>query len=377
MASVALDVAGHRKALRDTVQWLAQRAARSPRQALADFNLFLQHIAYDVPASGLESFFGPEDGRVSGHIPASLELGAVFRAGKLDGIAYLSQGPMAATLSSSVGLLTKGTLDLLSRHGFSQSHGQLFADCLRLALGDLKALDHYSAKALAMLTGVVPHPDQPTFKLYWNTRIDTSRPHRERVLELLARVGLDAATTYDRVYSDNARFAGVGVDLRKLQEPRAKLYVRVDAQKAEEEIARLSAELTVGKTATAEAHGLLEILESHKLSDEVELAIALLPDGTASLKLTVFFVSSELGDQDLRTIEAHAPHIARGFLGQVTDMLMPKKREYLKDEHPLHGIGLELCGDEALKTSVYLQPSPPLKREVAQMVRFGAPERMR
>jgi len=235
----------------------------------------------------------------------------------------------------------------------------------RAAFPNLGHLAELSPLSQGMIVGIVPRDDRLAFKIYFNTRIDLSAGHRQRVAQILGLCGLEDKGFYDLLYAknDGARFHGIGIDLGGDESRRAKLYVRMDDSLLMPTLEALASRLQPDRARALKEiiHPALDLVESVRgeaLVDEVELAVAIASDRPTTAKLAVFWASKGVGDKEMQQVRDYVARI--GYPGCVLDEAVRALSETSKlaqaQEHPLHGIGIEVPVGERPKINVYLQP---------------------
>lgn len=299
--------------------------------------------------------------QIMGGLPAIVEMVLTLAGGGPRGFAYLTQGSASSTLSESLVGLLRGTLQLHLESGGSDPQAELVADVFRTVFPNLHNLTDFSAMAQGLLVGVVPRGDRLELKLYFNTRLDTSVPHRDKVMRVLALCGFpDEAhngRTYDALYQTNehARFSGVGIDLAD-DDGRVKMYVHTPRATT---IAFLEdlVQRGIAEGDLTHARELLTSTTSEASSTECEVAFALRGHGPTTLKVTTFFHG--------KTVRAADGDLVLSLLqtwGYPTDPIrelfasLDAERSVLQC-FPLHGVGVELTDAARPKVNIYVQPN--------------------
>lgn len=289
-------------------------------------------------------------------MPVPYELVLTLARGVPRGFAYLTQGaPQATFHASATSLLTNVLKQLLAQNALADA--ELVADLFRTAFPAIDASEHFSPLTQGMLVGFVPRPEHFDLKLYFNTRVDVSVPHRSKVLTMVERCGGDASLTgtlYDALYSAQAdtTFSGVGVDVSDAT-GRAKLYVHGPRTRTRELIASIAPELALGSVDT-----LLDATDSDAASTDCEIAFAVRGSGTPpTLKLTVFYAGKLVTEADqeraLALLERWG-YASDGVRSAIASLQVDDAQAQVQ---PLHGIGIELTGDASPKVNVYLKPA--------------------
>ena len=290
-----------------------------------------------------------------------VEFVLTYSEGRITRFGYLSAGKPGNSLSASLSALLANTFRLYLGNGGHPDNAELLADIFALSFPDTNLFASHSNMAQGMLLGVVPTEFGVGFKVYFNTRLGGGR-HRERLQSIFERVGVDGISYYDSLYenAEKASFHGVGIDLFGAQPPRLKVYVRVPRVNIRQEIERVLDGMERGKL-----EGVLETcekflgaLEDPMLADDVELAVGLRPKGKPTLKLTAFFVSKGEADSVGAKI--------RDYLSELGCPLPVLEKAALEsvagvestgvEEHPYHGVGIELPAGDTPKVNVYLRP---------------------
>jgi hypothetical protein len=294
-------------------------------------------------------------------LPLLFEFVLSYRGDGPPRFSYLTQGQPAGTLTQTLGDLLTATLKLHIESNGDNGEAETLAKQVRIAFPGLASLDTFAPTAQAMLVGIVPAGERTELKVYFNTRLDTTTPHRERVIALLESCGLSDDGLYDLLYdeTEGARFHGIGIDL---QGGRAKLYVHVHRDKVTDTLERLARHLGNGDADADQriiepAEAMFEALGSDALLDQVEVAVALRKDGPTSAKLTTFFSPKRSGsaevEQTVAYLEANGHDTApmRLALAALSEGVEKPARQ----KQPVHGVGIETPAGERTKVNVYLQ----------------------
>ncbi|HSI03866.1 MAG: hypothetical protein ACAI38_24250 [Myxococcota bacterium] len=294
-------------------------------------------------------------------LPAIMEMVLTLAGDGPRGFAYLTQGGTSSTLVEALTMLLRGTLQFHLESGGGDAQAELTADIFRTVFPNLDRLTEFSALAQGLLVGVVPRGDDVELKLYFNTRLDTSVPHRDKVMKVLELCGLNDAERnagiYDALYQTNGdtRFTGLGVDLAD-EDGRVKMYVHAPRTKAVgfmEDLVRRG----IAEGRLEHARELIEATESDASSSDCEVAFAIRGSGPTTLKVTTFFqgkaVRAEHGEQVVGMIERWGyPGEPVRELFATLDAQAPVLQCY-----PLHGVGVELTDAARPKVNVYVQPN--------------------
>jgi hypothetical protein len=271
---------------------------------------------------------------------------------------YLTQGQSGQTLGQSLEGLLNGALQMHVESGATGA--ELLARLFCLAFPGLDTFSCYSPAAQAMILGVVPQGEHTHFKVYFNTRLDTSTPHRQRVENLLSTCGVSDEGLYDLLYAKNpaARFHGLGVDLEG--SGRAKIYVHLARDAALHTLQQLADHLgdTNGSLTVAPAEQMLDMLDSEALLDQVELAVALQAGAATTVKVTGFFSARRVKKDDVERVTRYLEfsHHASEPLRTAAKTLSQGVSEPVTQKQPLCGVGLETPIGNRPKINLYLRP---------------------
>lgn len=299
--------------------------------------------------------------QIMGGLPAIIEMVLTLAGDGPKGFAYLTQGSASVTLVDALTHLLRGTLQFHLESGGGDAQAELTADIFRVVFPNLHGLTEFSAMAQGLLVGVVPRGDRVELKLYFNTRLDTSVPHRDKVMKVLAMCGLTDeehnARTYEALYQthEGARFTGLGIDLAD-DEGRVKMYVHTPRDRVvsflEDMVGRGIAEGQI-----EHASELLRGTESQASSRDCEVAFALRGSGPTTLKVTTFFhgksVEPSHGEQTLALLERW------GYPSEPVRELFEclHVEDSVLQRFPLHGVGVELRDTSRPKVNIYVQPN--------------------
>lgn len=328
-------------------RWCHQHLGRdenAPPPKLGDGANMLEQLA-TVTAQGL---------------PLLFEFVLSHSGGRAPRFAYLTQGQPAGSMTQSLGLLLSAVLKMHIESNGDHGEAELLARQFRLAFPGLATLDGFAPTAQAMLVGLVPAEEHTQLKIYFNTRMDTSTPHRERVLGLLDSCGLTDDGLYGLLYDDTegTRFHGIGIDL---QGGRAKLYVHVHRDNVDEILERLARHLhgngNAEKKIIEPPQAMLTAIDSKTLLDQVEVAVALRRDGDTTVKLTAFLSPKRSGADDVERVAAYVESMGHdiGPLRQATVTLAEGLENPGRQTQPVRGVGIETPTGERAKVNVYLQ----------------------
>ncbi len=294
-------------------------------------------------------------------LPAIIEMVLTLAGDGPRGFAYLTQGSASSTLVEALTTLLRGTLQFHLESGGGDASAELTADIFRTVFPNLDRLTEFSALAQGLLVGVVPRGDDVELKLYFNTRLDTSVPHRDKVMRVLKLCGLGDAERngliYDALYVHNSetRFTGLGVDLAD-EDGRVKMYVHAPRTK----LMRFMDDLVqrgIAEGHLEHARELVEATESDAASSDCEVAFAIRGSGPTTLKVTTFFqgktVGPAHGEQVVSMIERW------GYPGEPLRELFAALHvdNSVLQRFPLHGVGVELTDTARPKVNVYVQPN--------------------
>ncbi len=301
---------------------------------------------------------------VMANLPQIIELVATLSEGRLKGYAFLSQGRPGAPLPVTMGTLLAAAFELLVAEG-RRDDAALLAEVFALAFPRLGALGALSPLAQGLIIGVAPKGAQLAMKSYFNTRLDATSGHGERIQAILQRLGLTDHGLYHVVYGPNspARFHGLGVDLDGDDHRRAKLYVRLEQPELTPLLGALLSGLT--HTGSAATHDLLLPIHAFEAAlqhpsriQEVELAVALSSHAPPTLKVTYFFAGQTDPNVTLALLTQALGQI--GYippLAKLWQALTGPRDRTLSQAHPLHGVGIELPTGAPPKVNLYLQPT--------------------
>ncbi|MBC7795167.1 MAG: hypothetical protein H7Z43_15790 [Clostridia bacterium] len=294
-------------------------------------------------------------------MPAAYELVLTLANGAPRGFGYLTQGMGRASFPESLSSLLEHTLQFHLESRGALADAQLTADLFRTAYPDVTRLSDFSPLSQGMLTGIVPRANGVDVKLYFNTRLDTSVPHRDKVLAMIKLCGAAdverGAALYDALYNAAAdtTFSGVGVDIADAA-GRVKLYVHTPRASTRMFVSDLIAASLADASLDA-VDTLLAASDSDAAATDCEIAFAVRADSAATLKLTVFYSGKETsiadGERALDLLQ---------YWGYPTDSVQalfdalyaPEAQTQL---HPLHGLGIELSGAAQPKVNVYAKPN--------------------
>ena len=290
-----------------------------------------------------------------------VEFVLTYSNGHLARFGYLTQGKPGRTLSSSLSTLLANTFRLYLGNAGLPKNAELLADVFALSFPNMNLFSEHSSMAQGLLLGVVPTDCGVGFKLYFNTRLGGAG-HRARLEKIFARVGVNGLPFYDSLYENATKvsFHGLGIDLFGAEPPRLKVYVRVPRASVGEEIARvlegMDRERLDGALQTCE--GFLGALEDPLSADEVELAVGIRSEGLPTLKLTTFFISKGDGDSVGRKIGSYLKSVGcspKAFEKAAVEAARGVESTAVED-HPYHGVGIELPVGETPKVNVYMRP---------------------
>lgn len=297
--------------------------------------------------------------QILSHMPTVIEMVLTLSRGEPRGFAYLTQGSAGATLVESLTNLLRGVLELhLASNGSAETATQI-ADVFHAIFPTMSSLADFSALAQALLVGVVPRDDTIEFKLYFNTRLDTSIPHRQKIMNVLTLCGISdiegCGRMYDALYQSGgkSRFTGIGVDLADA-DGRVKMYVhapRGDTVAFAEEL--ISKGYAHGPVVHAQR--LIEATNGSASSRDCEVAFALRGSGPTTLKVTAFYDGKLVSAADGERLMAllHEWHYPTEPIRELLSALSAP--DAMIQKFPLHGIGVELTDDAIPKVNVYVQ----------------------
>jgi hypothetical protein len=360
-----LKLAGYRQRCEKAVATLAGVCGNDEQQELERFRWCHQRLGHeeDAPPPSLAdgaTMLEQLAALTCQGLPLLFEFLLSYSGRGAPRFSYLTQGQPAGSLTQSLGALLEGLLTMhLESHGDPEV-GDLLARQFRIAFPGLSTLDDFSPTAQAMLVGVVPAAEQTRLKLYFNTRLDTSSPHRKRVLALLESCGLADDGLYDVLYGDTDRayFHGVGVDVAG---GRAKLYVHVHRDRLDDALDRLARHLSHNGTLEAQirepAKALMATLDSEALLDRVEVAVSLRRSGDTTAKVTAFLSPRRAKDEDVERVVAYVEshgHDAAPLRAAVRSLRQGVDQP-ARQRQPVRGVGIETPTRGRTKVNVYLQ----------------------
>lgn len=362
----SLELEGYTDRCERAVEMLAKCCGMDAAREVDRFRWCRERLGKQATTNTTADLFGQITQAVGGMMPLIYEFVLTYSGDGPKGFAYLTQGRPGASLPDNLAGLLSGTLQMQIEDRGSEEEAAILADMFRLAFPDIAALAQFSALAQGMIVGVAPAGEKIRLKIYFNTRLDPSGAHREKVGAMLQRCGLDDQGMYAALYADveGSHFHGIGVDLDGDGSRRAKLYVRVPQTKLLPTLRGVASRLGSGDNADA-ATALIEpvqqmigALDGTAMADEVELAAALRDDGEPTLKVTVFFASAHVEDADttrvanyLESLDYNADPVREAItvLGEGHERASAQK-------HPLHGVGIELPVGARPKINIYAQP---------------------
>ncbi|MBI5508397.1 MAG: hypothetical protein HY903_06575 [Deltaproteobacteria bacterium] len=360
-----VDLEGYPRRTEAGIGALAVACGLSPEPELARFRSCRDFLGVAQRAPAAADLLAQVTESVTLVAPLIVELVATYSGDGLKGFGFLTQGRPSGPLPANLAGLLSGTLQMHLTGGGRTDEAELLADVFRLAFPNLGGLAGHSPLSQGMIVGVVPAADALTLKVYFNTRLDPSGNHRERVASILARCGLADDGLYDLLYAgnDGARFHGVGIDLDGDGCRRAKIYVRLNRAALLPALEKLATHLQPDMAAAARGilNPVLELIEATKSEaqvDEVELAAALCSDAPATAKVTLFFAGDRTADADLTTLDTYLQGLgypAHG-LDAAVKALAENAHRAVAQRYPLHGVGIEVPVASRPKINVYLQP---------------------
>ena len=351
------NAATYTQRLENTVGFLAGACGASPAAEIARLATCRARLGLAGDAAALLGELATMVGPVlaaagANEVPAVYEIVAVYRQTGLERFGYLTSGATRRSVAQATGQLLLGALQLLAAAG-AQADTALLAALFKTAFPHPGVLDALAPGTAPLMIGVVPTGAGILLKAYFNTRHDSSTPHRERILAMLAQLGVADAGACDALGSEDATFGGVGVDLGHTG-GRVKLYARVARAALPAYLPRLRA---VGTSDPDEVTEFMQVLSGPALTSDMELAIALRPDGAPTLKATAFFDRAICGERDLdgvRRLLATSGYATDSFdrlLATAAGADTPKAAG-----GTLHGIGIEFGGSQP-KLNVYVLPA--------------------
>ena len=337
---------------------LAEGCGMVPDDALTRFRWIKEQLAHESEPEGLGNIFAQFTTMIGQALPDIFELVMTYRGKGLSGIGYLTQGPSGPSLSTNLGEMLRGSLQVFLATGGDAEEAALLAALFRIAFPDLSALADFSPLAQGMVVGFVPSGTRTQIKAYFNTRLGRAGEHREQVKAMLSRIGVtgpDVGAVYDTLYDRKlgARFHGVGCDLDGDGTARAKVYVRVDAAQALGHLSAVANFLGIEvDTSLLERH-----FDPESLADEIEIAVALESDGPPTIKLTLFFPPKAEIVSATDRIAAYLDEVGydAALLSQMVKVLEAKTGEGTMRTFPVHGLGVEFPDGERRKVNLYLQ----------------------
>ncbi len=344
------------------VRSLSRMCGVDPEREIARYRLVRERLGKRIGGGGgtMDPVVGIAQQIMAG-LPAIIEMVLTLAGDGPRGFAYLTQGSASSTLVDALTMLLRGTLQFHLESGGGDSQAELTADIFRTVFPNLERLTEFSTLAQGLLVGVVPRGDDVELKLYFNTRLDTSVPHRDKVMKVLELCGLEDternARTYDALYQSNGdtRFSGLGVDLAD-DDGRVKMYVHTPRARLMELIEGLVRQ-GIAEGPLEHARDLIDSTESEASSSDCEVAFALRGSGPTTLKVTTFFhgktVRASHGAQVLSLLERWGyPGAPVHELFSTLDAPDPVLQCF-----PLHGLGVELADAARPKVNLYVQPN--------------------
>jgi hypothetical protein len=344
------------------VRTLSRMCGADPEREVARYHVVRERLGKRI--GGGNGAADPVVGiarQIMSGLPAIIEMVLTLAGDGPRGFAYLTQGSASGTLVDALTMLLRGTLRFHLESGGDDVQAELTADIFRAVFSNLERRTEFSALAQGLLVGVVPRGDKVEFKLYFNTRLDTSVPHRDKVMKVLELCGLHDGERNARIYealyqnAGDTRFSGLGVDLAD-EDGRVKMYVHAPRVKLigfMDDLERRG----IAEGALAHARELIEATESEASSNDCEVAFAIRGSGPTTLKVTTFFqgkiVRAAHGEQVIALLErwGYSGAPVRGLFAA-----LDAKDSVLRC-FPLHGVGVELTDSVRPKVNVYVQPN--------------------
>ncbi len=360
-----LKLAGYRERCEKAVGALAGACGVDPARELERFRWCHEHLgrSEDAPAPALETGANVLEqlATVTAQgLPLLFEFVLSHPGTGRPRFAYLTQGQPAGSLTQSLGQLLGAVVTMHVESNGDPAAAELLTRQFRIAFPGLATLDGFAPAAQAMLVGLVPAGERTLLKVYFNTRMDTSTPHRERIVELLGSCGLTDDGLYTLLYdqTEGARFHGIGIDLAR---GRAKLYVHVHRDAATGTLERLARHLygngDAERRVVEPAAELLAALDAPTLLDQVEIAVALRRDGDTTAKLTAFLSPKRSRAEDVERVAAYLESTGHDLapFRRATVTLAEGLEDPARQKQPVRGVGIETPTGERAKVNVYLQ----------------------
>ena len=361
---VSENLGGYESRCDKAVHFLAQTCGYNADEEVARFKRLMETMGQvattDGPLDPNNPFAGLQ-AKVIQAMPPVVEFVTTHSGSKLQGFGYLTEGRPGHDLPSTLMAKLENTFRICLSDGGGVEDGEILADTFRLVFPDLGLLSNHSPLAQAMLMGFVPGAEKVNLKAYFNTRLGGAN-HAELVQSLLARLSLDGAGFYERLYASQtqARFVGVGVDLHGDASRRAKLYVRVPRSELTLALETLCQGQThlVLEDIKREANLLVAAAQCEVLSDEVEIAISLRSGAAPTIKLTVFFTSDEVSTEPEACAQNYLE--SKGYESGVLKTLFETMKQGVNEpgvkKQPVHGLGIEFPVQEQVKINTYFNP---------------------
>ncbi len=324
----------------ETARFIRCQKRLSPPLPLANSANMVQHIAQSVP--------------LMFEFVVATTQHAVVNFG------YMTQGRTGGTLSESLANQLARGLEFYLHEGGTSANAQCLAELFGLSFTDLLALDHYSPMAQGLLLGFASTAYGMQMKAYFNTRLDPSEPHRNKLQKIFDHLHLESHLV-DNVFSqlfENqlAQFYGLGVDLAHTGETRTKLYLRTERKLFESALTGSEEILPHLRSQLAQPFSAwVEKFPQKYLADDIELVFVLRPGVAPQFKVTLFFVDA----LDKSFAEALATNLSNW--GFAPDLL--KNILYCGDEQKnhrgthLHGLSVEAPLVDCQKFNFYLLPA--------------------
>ena len=296
-------------------------------------------------------------------IPNIVEFALTYSEGALQAMGYLTQGKPAPTLPMSLTNLLANGFKIYLAEGGALKNAEFVADLFALAFPNLEALAEHSPMAQGMLWGFVPRGDHLALKLYLNTRLGVGGTHRDRVLSMMERAKIDALDCYDRIYESStvASFHGVGMDVSNHSSARLKLYTRIPREHLADEVRRITASQADWRAddMIEQCERLMQTVDGPLLSDDIELAIGVASGPTPTFKCTAFFVT-ESGSESSPILGVRKYledfNYDTGLLDEMAVAAGKGIESGAMENHPIHGVGIELGRSSIPKINLYLRP---------------------
>jgi hypothetical protein len=350
------------------VEALAHACALAPAEEVERFKQCRDILGPLSDDKNTDDLMGRVSSMLGDTLPLQFEFVLTFASDAPLRFAFMTHGRSGASLPLTLSRLLRAALRLHVCGNGDPEESLLLAEQFKLAFPSIEALRLYSPMAQGMIVSVVPLPQRTGLKVYFNTRLDTTTPHRERIFKMLERSGLSDHGLYDVLYEQGAgvSFSGVGVDLDGDGHHRMKLYVRVDRTMARGLLQRVAERLDsqapheIRQQLLEPVDRLLAVFDAEHVAPTVELAVALRDREPPTIKVTTFLAAKTRN-------QACVDQLARylGSLGYAADALRaavlaledPHDPATSKRIHPLHGVGLEVPAGAHPKINVYLEPT--------------------